>query len=160
MNAPEKVRVILLLLAVVISLGFAIVQNRKCTAVIKQLAGVTEFGLRNMRASEAKDAQIVILAEHERNFHDQKIDLDEIGMFLRENYKTEIADGRHNGRRLGVVIVGYLQKERAVAIPQEMRASSPGKQTVGLAVGAISKTATESPLNAHKPGTGLGGMRS
>lgn len=39
----------------------------------------------------------------------------EIAVFLRDNYDTEISAGYHNTRQFSTVVIGYLKKEREYA---------------------------------------------
>jgi hypothetical protein len=49
-------------------------------------------------------------AEIQRGFDVMKADADEIALFLRDQFSSEIDQGFHQGRTLGVIVVGYLKK--------------------------------------------------
>lgn len=57
-------------------------------------------------------AQLAAMTQTQEAYYDIKPEVDEIAMFLRERYKSEINLGYHANRKLGAIVTGYLAVER------------------------------------------------
>lgn len=63
-------------------------------------------------AADPYEAQINQLTEQSRGFYQMQEEQKNIGLYLRDHYRDEIALGHHTGRSLDSIIIGYLSRER------------------------------------------------
>lgn len=63
-------------------------------------------------ALQTASARMSQMEESQRAYFEMKVDVDDIALFIRENYKDEMGRGWHSGRRLGDIVTGYLAVER------------------------------------------------
>lgn len=63
-------------------------------------------------ANANSDSRVAMMTESVRAYNEMKPDVEQIALFLRENYSREINLGYHGGRKLGDIVCGYLAVER------------------------------------------------
>jgi hypothetical protein len=92
-------------------------------AIYKWLSAVMDV-MRSFDNDRAA-AQTAMSPEGQKGLLDAKEAVDNIALFLRENYQREIGLGYHSNRKLAEIVTGYLAHEREMAARQ-YAASRPG----------------------------------
>ena len=78
--------------------------------------------------------QTAMAPESQKALAEAKEAVDDIALFIRENYQREMQLGYHSGRKLGAIVVGYLAVERQYtnqANARHMAAVTSSSMTVG-----------------------------
>jgi hypothetical protein len=83
-----------------------ILQEEKEQAVRDTIARI------RLECEQTDAGRNAVIAEQLRGAALMKEDIDEIALFLRQNYQREIGLGYHANRGLGKIVVGYLARER------------------------------------------------
>jgi len=83
------------------------------TITLRQWTNDVADKIRSVHAAYA--GQSDNLSNELRMLREQNEEFVKIALFLRENYKAEIASGRHSARSFSDIINGYLAMEREAA---------------------------------------------
>lgn len=87
--------------------------NRKNMQRMKEDSSSAELRFSGtVDALTAQNLQLVGSTQQLKLVNEQQ---NEIAVFLRDNYDTEISTGLHNTRTFSSVVIGYLKKEREYA---------------------------------------------
>lgn len=88
--------------------------QRKEIARLETLNLDQDRQIRELLKSGSSLADVDQYARTKREYDQMKGDMDKIALFIRENMKTEIAEGRHAGMSLAEVCVMYMRRGKSM----------------------------------------------